>query len=102
MDDLKLCAENKDHLQYPLDIMKRLSGSIRVDFGLGKFRAVSVDKRMVVRADDSLRLDDIQSIELLDRSCAYKYLGMVQTSVIKHRHQIVIKYWIWQQNKIYS
>lgn len=39
---------NKDNLQYLLDITKRFSDSIRMEFALGKCKAVSVEKGVVV------------------------------------------------------
>ncbi len=81
MDDLKLYARNKEELDKLLNVVKRFSDDIRMDFGLDKCAMLEMEagKRVACRGID---LPDGQTIKEVDEN-GYRYLGVLEGASIK-------------------
>jgi hypothetical protein len=77
MDDLKLYAPNRDKLHSLVEITKRFSADICMEFGLDKCAVLDCKAGKVVHTED-LQLMDGTSVPHLDIDATYKYLGMHQ------------------------
>ena len=83
MDDIKLYASNADQLQSMLEMVKRFSDSICMEFGLNKCAAIHYRKGKIVAHPNIKLMDDTVIRDL--SAPAYKYLGMMQTGEIQEK-----------------
>lgn len=84
MDDLKLYARGRRHLEGELELVRQFSADIGMKFGLQKCAAVDVRKGKLVREED-VTLSDGQIIESMGIEDRYKYLGVQQTYEVKEK-----------------
>lgn len=79
MDDLKLYAENKKHLQSLNEMTRSFSSSVRMNFGLGKCATIHIRKGRIDAAENIIF--DFKSLE---EEQTYRYLGIKQSLGIAH------------------
>lgn len=84
MDDLKLYARGKQHLEGLLEIVRKFSQDIGMSFGLQKCAAVHV-KRGKMAEEENIKLSDGSEISCLKLDDRYKYLGIQQTFEIRQK-----------------
>lgn len=84
MDDLKLYAKGKKQLEGLLELVRRYSEDITMEFGLKKCATVNV-RRGKITAEDSVILADGREITSLSTEDRYKYLGIQQSYEIKQK-----------------
>lgn len=80
MDDLKLYASTKNHLDELISIVSQFSADIKMKFGLDKCRILSIRSGKIIPPQESEPMS-IQGMELNE---LYKYLGMMQSNRIAH------------------
>jgi hypothetical protein len=75
MDDLKLIAKSEEDIQRQIQIVKRFSDDIRMEFGLEKCAKVTL-KRGKLISSQNLVTDNNREIQELEKGKTYKYLGI--------------------------
>lgn len=83
MDDLKLYASNKVHLQELLNLTHTFSRDIQMNFGLDKCRTQTITRGL--HAEESIQLRDNVVISALREGETYRYLGCQQSRRIQHK-----------------
>lgn len=81
MDDIKLYASTKPHLQHLISITKTFSSDIGMQFGLDKCRTQTVTRGSYSAQGINLKDEPIQPLEEEEM---YKYLGFNQSTRMKH------------------
>lgn len=82
MDDLKLYAGKKEHLQLQLDCVKKFSNDIKMTFGLDKCRTSFMEKGKWTKHEGYG--EEHQRITGMEEEEQYKYLGYAQARGIDH------------------
>ena len=83
MDDLKLYGKNDEQLQGLVEIVKRISDDIGMEFGLDKCAKVTFKRGKIISASN-IDLDINTTIKELDHEGMYKYLGIEEGDGIQH------------------
>lgn len=83
MDDIKLFASTKEHLNKLIQIVNVFTKDIRMEFGLSKCRTISIIRGKLSRPDQEMQNDNI--FEELDEGNFYKYLGIQQSFRINQK-----------------
>lgn len=82
MDDLKVYASTKSHIESLLKLVHKLSSDIFMTFGVDKCQVVSIIKGKLSHGDPT-SLDENTEISPMEDT-PYKYLGMLQSNRIEH------------------
>lgn len=78
MDDLKIFASTKQHLDQQIKIVSMFSDDINMKFGLEKCKTISINRGKMTKTQDP----QIRNIKEMEEEDVYKYLGMVQNNRI--------------------
>lgn len=82
MDDLKLYAGTTTQLRHLLKIVEMFSKDIHMEFGLDKCKVLNIKKGNIELK--GFETEDGESIEPMDETDTYKYLGILQSKRIQH------------------
>ncbi|XP_055842673.1 uncharacterized protein LOC129909623 [Episyrphus balteatus] len=82
IDDLKLFARSRKHLQSLLNIVKKFSEDIKMNFGFDKCKAVEMVRGKIERTEGFDFAEG--TIETLQENEPYKYLGVLEMKSIQH------------------
>ncbi|XP_068208495.1 uncharacterized protein [Palaemon carinicauda] len=83
MDNIKLYVKNIKEIDTLIQIVRIVSGDIRMEFGIEKCALVNIQKGKVTRAE-GIKLPDGSNIKHRDET-EYKYWGMMEGENIKHQ-----------------
>lgn len=82
MDDLKLFARSRYHLENLLNIVEKFSSDICMQFGFDKCRSVEMIRGQLTQSDGFSLNDGV--IQMLEFDQTYKYLGVEEMRGIHH------------------
>ncbi|CAH2092509.1 unnamed protein product [Euphydryas editha] len=83
MDDIKLYAQNQEDINKLAEITENVSSDIGMEFGIDKCKINSVRSGKLHKR--SYETQTGQTIDSLDESETYKYLGYNQSKLIQHK-----------------
>jgi len=83
VDDLKLFASNKEENIRKVDMVKRFSTDICMEFGLDKCAFLTLRKGRRINSENIII--DHTTIKQLDQEKTYKYLGIEESEKVEHR-----------------
>ena len=83
MDDLKTFAASMKEARQMAKIVYDFTQSIGMKFGLDKCKVLNIE-RGKIKSGGHIKLNENDAIEEMDSSDVYKYLGVIESSSIKH------------------
>ncbi|KAL1446207.1 hypothetical protein WDU94_000039 [Cyamophila willieti] len=84
MDDIKMFAKNKEEMTSMMNTVTKFSTDIGMEFGLDKCAQIAINKGKVVNTGPLVTMINELTIDTLEETQFYKYLGMKQYLNINH------------------